>query len=370
MVEATIDSFDRAFLGFAHFLMGLGIETSQLRIQTAYRVVAALGGLEKCDHLYWAGRVSFCSSREDLVIYDRAFQAWFHELPAIASKSQAPEHEILVATPVGGHDLSEDGGLEEEKKSATASEREFLRNADLALLSPKSKAQVEEWISSLRPMGLTRKSRRFDLGGSSMIDRRKSVRRALKSGGEISEIIFRSRRVVPRRVLFLIDVSGSMRAYSSAYLRFAYATKKVRRNTEVFTVGTRLTRVTPALTGANVQRAISRALEEIPDWSGGTRLGIQFRSFIREYWAKGTARGAIVVIASDGWERGDVMALGESVAQLSRLAKRIIWVNPHLHRPGFSPLTAGMEIVLPNIDRLVSGHSFRSFEDLCKEIAG
>jgi uncharacterized protein with von Willebrand factor type A (vWA) domain len=152
-------------------------------------------------------------------------------------------------------------------------------------------------------------------------------------------------------------------------LRFAYATKRARASTEVFTIGTRLTQVTRSLTQVSAERAINQALREIPDWSGGTRLGTQLREFIRDHGARGSARGAIVVIASDGWERGDVQALGEGVAHLSRLAKRIIWVNPHLHRPGFSPLTAGMEIALPHVDRLVSGHSYRSFEDLCAEIA-
>ena len=371
MTDRDAESFDRALLGFAEVLKTLGLKINPHRTQTAYKAVAAMGGIARRDHLYWAGKFSFCSNHDDLVVYDRAFQAWFSGLSANHSEVKVFQQERPVMVPADGQNLTEAGEFNlMEKKSATAAELEILRTADLALLAPSARAQVEDWIARLRPVSKARRTRRFDDRSGSIVDRRKSVRLALKSGGELAEIIFRRHRFVPRRVLFLIDVSGSMKAYSSAYLRFAYATKKVRRSTEVFTIGTRLTRVTKSLSGANVQRAVNQALHEIPDWSGGTRLGTQVRAFIREYGSRSTARGAIVVIASDGWERGDVQLLGESVSHLSRLANRIIWVNPHLHRPGFAPLTAGMEIVLPHVDRLVSGHSYRSFEALCREIIG
>lgn len=371
MNRQSAEPFDRAFLGFAETLKAVGISVDQHRIQTAYRAIAALGGFADRDHLYWAGRISFCSRKPDLASYDRAFDNWFSGLTAPHPEVRTAPHERSVAVPDERPNLVEnDIPVDDAIKTATASEIEVLRNADLALLAPAARAEVERWIARLRPEAHTKRTRRFDKGGGGLVDRRRSVRAALRAGGEVAEIIFRHRRVTPRRVLFLIDVSGSMKAYSSAYLRFAYATKRARRSTEVFTVGTRLTRVTRSLSGMNVQRAVAQALQEIPDWSGGTRLGAQFREFIREYGARGSARGAIVVIASDGWERGDVQALGNSVAHLSRLAKRVVWVNPHLYRPGFAPLTAGMEISLPFIDRLVSGHSYKSFEDLCEEIAG
>ena len=359
---------DRALLGFAHALRAVGIQTDQFRVQTLYRAVLAMGGLSERDHVYLAGKLSFCSSKDDLPLYDQAFEAWFGRLHSEQMEPNATmgEHTSLLAIDSGDSDL---GDATHEKPAASASVIEILQNADIALLSPTDRARVEAWIAKLRPAALTKRSLRFEIGGSDLLDRRKTVRAALRAGGEVAEIFLRDRRRKPRRILFLIDISGSMRAYARAYLLFAYATKRARRSTEVFTMGTRLTRVTHALSELNVDRALNLALRDIPDWSGGTRLGSQVRSFIRDHGSRSIARGAIVVIASDGWERGDVRTLGEGLAHLSRLAKRIIWVNPHMHRPGFAPITAGMESVLPHLDRLVSGHSFKSFNDLCHEIA-
>lgn len=369
MASQSDEQFHRAVLGFSETLRAMGIGIDQHRIQTAYRAIDALGGIAQRQNLYWAGRLAFCSTKSHLPKYDRAFEIWFNGLFAVRSELEVSSEEKLAAIPGDQRDLADLFGEDDElKKLPTSSEIERLRHADLAVLSPEMRAEVDSWIDLLRPVALSRRTRRFEGDRGSQIDRRRSVRRALRAGGEFAEIIMRKRRVAPRRVLFLIDVSGSMRAYANSYLRFAYATKRARSSTEVFTVGTRLTRVTRSLSGTNVTSAIDRALAEIPDWSGGTRLGLQFREFIREYGARGSARGAIVVIASDGWERGDVQPLGNAVAHLSRLAKRVVWVNPHLHRPGFAPTTAGMEVALPHVDRLVSGHSYSSLVDLCREI--
>lgn len=369
MNSQSAETFDRAFLGFVETLKAIGIHADQHRIQTAYRAIGALGGFTERDHLYWAGKLSFCSSKEDLAKYHMAFEAWFGGLYSRRESPTEVRSERTVIIPSNENNL--DQSVDDDAKSvATASEIEVLRNADIALLAPDARAQVEDWIAQLRPSSRKKRTRRFDGGGTTYIDRRKSVRAALRAGGEVAEIFLRDRRVIPRRVLFLIDISGSMKAYSGAYLRFAYAMKKARASTEVFTIGTRLTQVTRSLSDRNVQRAVNHALQEIPDWSGGTRLGVQLRRFLREFGARGSARGAIVIIASDGWERGDVQTLSAGMAHLSRLANRIIWVNPHLHRPGFAPLTAGMEVALPHVDRLVNGHSYNSFESLCKEIVG
>jgi uncharacterized protein with von Willebrand factor type A (vWA) domain len=370
MTKQSSESLDLALIGFAQKLRALGLSVDQHRIQTAYRCFAAFNEVGHGDNLYWAGRISFCSRKEDFAIYDLAFDRWFNGTTGIRQVLTDPQSERVAA--VRGEPLTsneDEISNSEEKKVATASEVEILRNADMALLSLNARAQVEDWIGRLRPIGRTRLTRRFDQGRGTNLDRRRTVKAALRAGGEVAEIIFRDRRRVPRRILFLIDVSGSMKSYSNAYLRFAYATKRARSSTEVFTIGTRLTRITRSLTQASAERGINQALLDIPDWSGGTRLGGQLREFIRDYGARGAARGAIVVIASDGWERGDVTALGLAVTQLSRLAHRIIWVNPHLHRPGFAPLTAGMKIVLPHVDQLLSGHSYKSFEDLCNEIS-
>jgi uncharacterized protein with von Willebrand factor type A (vWA) domain len=166
-------------------------------------------------------------------------------------------------------------------------------------------------------------------------------------------------------VVLLVDVSGSMSPYADALLRFAHAAVRARpASTEVFTIGTRLTRVTRELRLRDPDRALAAGGSAIPDWSGGTRLGEVLKAFLDRWGQRGTARGAVVVICSDGWERGDAELLGEQMARLRRLAYRVVWVNPHKGRAGYEPLTGGMQAALPHVDVFVSGHSMAAFEEL------
>jgi uncharacterized protein with von Willebrand factor type A (vWA) domain len=170
--------------------------------------------------------------------------------------------------------------------------------------------------------------------------------------------------------VFLLDVSGSMAPYADWTMLFAHAAARTRPRTEVFTIGTRLTRVTRELRGPDPERAIRAATEHIPDWSGGTRLGAELDEFLRRYGQRGVARGAVVVLASDGWERGEVSLLAAGMAWLRRLARRVVWVNPHRSRPGFAPVTAGMAAALPFIDDFVAGHSVAAYEELAAVLVG
>jgi uncharacterized protein with von Willebrand factor type A (vWA) domain len=164
--------------------------------------------------------------------------------------------------------------------------------------------------------------------------------------------------------VLLVDVSGSMAPYADALLRFAHVAALRRPGTEVFTVGTRLTRISRELRRRDADLALAAAARVVPDWSGGTRLGELLRAFLDRWGQRGMARGAVVVFASDGWERGDPQVLAEQMARLRRLAHRVVWVNPHRGKPGFAPLTAGMAAALPNVDEFVSGHSLAAFEEL------
>jgi len=193
----------------------------------------------------------------------------------------------------------------------------------------------------------------------------RTVRRALRDGGEITQLMRRRATPRPRRVVLLIDVSGSMSPYADALLRFAHATVRARpATTEVFTIGTRLTRVTRELRLRDPDRALAASSSAIPDWSGGTRLGEVLKAFLDRWGQRGTARGAVVVICSDGWERGGPELLGEQMARLRRLAHAVVWVNPHKGREGYQPLTGGMQAALPWIDSFVAGHSLAAFEEL------
>jgi uncharacterized protein with von Willebrand factor type A (vWA) domain len=191
----------------------------------------------------------------------------------------------------------------------------------------------------------------------------------LRRGGEVDEIYARRHRPRPRRIVELIDVSGSMEMYADAHLRFAHVLSRRRPDVEVFTIGTRLTRVTRQMGERDPDAALRAVGSAVPDWSGGTRLGELLKAFLDRWGQRGTARGAVVVIASDGWERGDSALLGEQMARLHRLAHTVIWVNPHAGKEGYAPVTAGMTAALPYIDALVAGHNLAAFEALAKRLS-
>jgi uncharacterized protein with von Willebrand factor type A (vWA) domain len=194
----------------------------------------------------------------------------------------------------------------------------------------------------------------------------------LHSGGEGARPALHDRRRRPRRVVLLVDVSGSMSAYADALLRFAHAAGRRDRApaTEVFTIGTRLTRVTRELAHRDVEAALQALAVAVPDWSGGTRLGELLKVFLDTWGQRGMARGAVVVVLSDGWERGDVTLLRDEMARLHRLAHRVVWSNPRAGRPGFEPVAAGMAAALPHVDVFVSGHSIAALERLAAVVAG
>jgi uncharacterized protein with von Willebrand factor type A (vWA) domain len=181
---------------------------------------------------------------------------------------------------------------------------------------------------------------------------------------------FRRARSQPRRVVLLCDISGSMAAYSRVLLRFMHAGVISGERLEAFVLGTRLTRVTKELTTRDPDRALKSASETVRDWSGGTRLGDTLKEFVDRWGQRGMARGAVVVILSDGWDRGDVEVLAEQMMRLSRLAYKVIWVNPLKAAPGYQPLARGMAAALPYVDVFLSGHNFEGLEELARAIAG
>jgi uncharacterized protein with von Willebrand factor type A (vWA) domain len=192
----------------------------------------------------------------------------------------------------------------------------------------------------------------------------------LADGGELAALDRARHRTKPRRLVLLLDVSGSMTPYADGLLRFAHAAVRVApATTEAFTLGTRLTRVTRQLRARDPDIALRAAGAAIPDWSGGTRLGETLQAFLDLWGQRGAARGAVVVLASDGWERGDASLLGEQMARLARLAHWVIWVNPHRGKDGFAPVTAGMTAALPHIDELLAGHTLDALHTLADVIA-
>jgi uncharacterized protein with von Willebrand factor type A (vWA) domain len=247
---------------------------------------------------------------------------------------------------------------------------EVLRHKDFAAYSPAELDDSRKLMADLRLRGALRRSRRLRPTSSrrGRPDLRRTVRAALRTGGEP---VHRKRvgpDSRPRRVVLLVDVSGSMEPYARALLRFVHAAVAGRTGVEAFALGTRLTRLTRELSTRDPDAALAAAGASVEDWSGGTRLGEALRTFCDTWGVRGMARGAVVVVLSDGWDRGDPSVLAEAMARLQRVAHRVVWVNPLKSSPGYAPLARGMAAALPYIDSFVEGHSLAALESLAEVI--
>jgi uncharacterized protein len=353
-------------LGFARTLRHAGVAASPDRVEAMLTAMGELDVLDPTD-VYWAGRLTLCGGPDDLERYDAAFAAYFAgEAPRSRPNQGQPAQQLSASAPLeeGAGDGREDD--EESPELATqASADEVLRHRDVAELTIAEREHLRRLFALLVPAAPMRPARRRRPSPHGAIHPGRTVRRALHDGGEVTRLLYRRKRPRPRRVVLLVDVSGSMSPYADALLRFAHAAVRAHPAvTEVFTIGTRLTRVTRELRQRDPDRALSASGSAIPDWQGGTRLGEVIKAFLDRWGQRGMARGAVVVVCSDGWERGGTELLAEQMARLRRLAHSVVWVNPHKGRAGYEPLTGGMQAALPSIDHFVSGHSMAAFEEL------
>ncbi|MFF5204629.1 VWA domain-containing protein [Streptosporangium sp. NPDC000396] len=348
--------------GFARTLRAAGVPADHERTRGLLLALSHLDAARPRD-VYWAGRFTLCASADDLPRYDRVFQAYFGGLRAGRAQPAVVTVTRHVATASGAPGDGDDGPV----RPAGASAVEVLRNRDVATMTRAELAEVHRLLSLLRAGREQRRSRRFQPSHRGRLDSRATIRETLRRGGETARLRYRLHRTRPRRVVLLVDVSGSMAAYADTLLRLAHAlVRSEPRATEVFSVGTRLTRLTAELRHRDPATAMDAVSRAIPDWKGGTRLGEELRRFL----AFNDARGAVVVIASDGWERGDVSLLGAQMARLSRMANRVVWMNPHKGQEGYQPLTGGMRAAWPYIDDFVAGHSLAAFENLAGLLGG
>ncbi|MDN5914664.1 MAG: VWA domain-containing protein [Pseudonocardia sp.] len=359
-------------VGFAEVLRSAGVPV------TTDRVAAFLQALDTLDvtsrmQTYWAGRLTLCSDPDDIVRYDLAFEAWFE--PQQGGRTQVrddrppppPKLASLAPTREGeGPDDEQEAGPEIK---AAATGTEVLRSRDLAELSAAEREHLRRLLALLRPDPPTRASRRKRRSRHGEPDPARTLRAALRNHGELREIRRRDRSRRHRKVVLLIDVSGSMEPYADALLRFAHVfVRRSPRTVEAFTLGTRLTRITRELRQRDAERALTAAGKAIPDWSGGTRLGEVLAAFVNRWGQRGAARRAVVVVFSDGWERGETELLGTQVQRLSRLAHQLVWVNPHAGKDGYAPVQGGIVAALPYLDQLLAGHSLDTLEKLLEVV--
>lgn len=360
-------------VAFARLLRRAGLAVPVSSVVTFTRALAELG-LDRPDGVYWAGRTTLVRRGEDLPTYDRCFAAFFLGCePTRGPEPPAPVHTVAYDEPASDRGVDDGDGPEPEPDTSVRWSRlEVLRHRDLAACTEAELAELWQLVATIRLAGSLRPSRRTvpDRRAGAALDLRRTVREALRTGGEPVRRRTRRPGTRERRVVLLVDVSGSMEPYARGLLRFANAAVLARRSVEVFTLGTRLTRLSRELATRDPDAALRRATAAVADFSGGTRLGDTVREFNDRWGVRGLARGADVVILSDGWDRGEPEELAEQMARLHRVAHRVIWVNPLKASPGYAPLARGMAAALPHVDRFVEGHSVASLQELAALVVG
>ncbi len=367
-----VPSGERLAVGFCRLLRRAGLKVPAT---ATINFTEALGhvGIEDRAGVYWAGRATLVHRPEDLNLYDRVFAAYWEQRLGESFTVEGTPPPVTLALDIA--DREEDDREEEpvgDVQPVRFSSTEVLTNKDFADCTDAELAELNRLMTQLRFTTHRRQSRRFVpvKGSGDRPDLRRTVRWALRHQGEPVKRAFADPATRPRRLVLVVDVSGSMESYARALIRFAHAAVVARSKVEVFVLGTRLTRLTRHLTSRDPDSAIRAAMPQVKDWAGGTRLGEGIREFNNHWGIRGMARGGVVVILSDGWDRGDPALLGEELQRLQRVTNQLIWVNPLKATPGYAPLAAGMAAALPHIDRFVEGHSFASLEQLAAILAG
>jgi uncharacterized protein len=382
MTAAPGEALVRRLTGFGRVLREAGAEVGPGRLQDAVLALCTVD-VRSRDEVYWAMRCTLVSHQKDLDAFDRMFAAYWERVPAPSGEdalplpmpSQAESPSEAGAQPAtrersvsagsaddADADDSDDGGSE---GGMAWSAVERLRELDFAAYTVAELRASRRLVERIARAVPRRASRRLEAAHDGRhLDKRRTLRAGMRTDGYPIERHWRRSRIVPRKLVFLVDVSGSMEPYARAMIMFLQAAVREGGNVEAFTFGTRLTRVTPELEGHDPERALRAATHAVHDWAGGTRIGDALAAFNARWAPRGLTRGAVVVIASDGWERGDPVKVAEAMERLHRAAHAIVWVNPLAGDPDYKPLAQGMAAALPYVDHFLAGHNLRALEGL------
>ena len=366
------DAVVRHVVTFGRVLREVGLEVGPGRVADALRGLDVVD-LTRQEDVYFALRQTLVARHDELELFDRAFNAWFLRAPVVAPvrTTDRPAEQQKI-----GESLSDASGGEADEEMGDplelgASGHELLRDKDFAEMTPDEYRRVRRLIAAIaesRPLRASRR-RRSDPRGD-RLDMRRLIRASLRTGGDPVDRPYRARKEVPRKLVVLCDVSGSMDAYARALVLFLHAAVGSGPGVEAFAFGTRLSRLTPELGTRDPESALEKCTEAVTDWGSGTRIGASLKEFNDLYGKRALSRGAVVVIVSDGWERQDPELVGREMARLARAAYAVVWVNPLKGNPEYQPLAGGMRAALPYVDRFLSGHNLRSLEELAAVLAG
>jgi len=366
---------DRGITGvlvdFCRELRGAGLAVGTGDVLTYCVAMTPLDPTDLLD-LYWAGRATLVTRRDDIAVYDQVFRRFFLATgdapagPLTITAQTAAQAEAELALPET--EPGERPGEEREDEAVLgwmASDVAALKHKSFAACSPEELAAVRRIMAKIRlapPKRRTRRAVAARAGRSP--DLRRTVRESLRLHGEPAELYWRRRKLRLRPLILILDISGSMSDYSRNLLQFAYSARRAAAKVEVFCFGTRLTRITGELAARRPDEALARAARAVFDWEGGTRIGASLDTFVRGHARRGLARGGVVVVCSDGLDRGDPEVLALAAERLRRLCYRLVWMNPHKgDDAGFTPSTLGMMVVAPHVDLMLSGHDLRSLEE-------
>ena len=360
---------ERMAVAFGRVLRGAGLRVPLDSVVTFVQCLDAVGITDR-NRVYWAAHTAMVRRPEDREAFNGAFTVFWDRISA----GEDPHHiaEETVSLAADSDDAEGDDSTERSDDSISLrfSAVETLSKKDFATYSESELAEAQRLMQRLRFVGSPRRSLRLRHSRSrrAQVDVRRTVRSSFAHLGEPVRRQWRAPSERMRRLVVLLDVSGSMEPYARAFLRFMHAAMVGRQRVEAFTLGTRLTRITRELSHRDPDKALARTSQQVADWSGGTRIGECLRMFNDRWGVRGLARGAIVVVLSDGWDRGNPEVLGEQMQRLSRVAHRVVWVNPLKVTPGYAPLARGMAAALPHVDAFVEGHSLEALEHLAAVI--
>lgn len=351
-----------------------GVRVGLGELLVAHRALAAVDPSLRRDS-YFALRAALCSKRADIDVFDAAFADCFGGPVAPTSLPPELEQAAALALPraaVPGGRAADPSSLDRPPVPAAWSDVEILRRKDFAEYTDAERELARRLMARLAVRGPTRRSRRLRLSRSRtrrQPDLRRTIHASLRYGGEPIERRWREHSVRPRPLVLVCDVSGSMQPYARMLLQYLHACVAARRRAEAFVFGTRLTRVTRELAGRDHDAALARATHAATDWSGGTRIGSALAELNRTHGRR-IGRGSVVVLLSDGWDRGDPHELAAETARLRRCAHRLVWLNPLKAHAGYEPLTRGMLAALPHVDNFMAGNSLASLEELAELLEG
>jgi uncharacterized protein len=374
MAAGAIRDAGELAVAFTRVLRGAGLQVPTSST-IAFGEALAVTGLDDRDTTYWAGQATLVRRPEDRDVFDRAFKVFWEQ--ATGAPPQPEDEPVRITLAIDDDDAGDGDDHPDEAAPSDDptielrfSPTEVLRQKDFAEYTAEELVEAHELMSRLRLVGSPRRSLRLARADrrTDRPDLRRTVRAAMRAGGEPLRRHYHEPSTRNRRLVLLLDVSGSMEPYARALIRFVHAAVAGRQKVEAFALGTRLTRITRELGSRDPDEALRRAALRVTDYGGGTRLGDGLRAFNDEWGQRGMARGAIVVILSDGWDRGDPGVLGEQMERLHRAAHKVIWVNPLKVTPGYAPLARGMAVALPHVDAFVEGHSIEAIEELAREI--